>query len=352
MSFNLKESIKPIVEEINRTAPQGFTLMEVCGTHTMSIARYGLRTLLSKNIGIISGPGCPVCVTPASDINIALELAKKDDVIIASFGDMVRVPCNGDCLNNYRNVKIIYSPLDAIKLSEQNLNKEIVFIGIGFETTTPLTTVLIKNIRTKNIKNISILSMHKLVPPALELIMQDKRVKLNGFLLPGHVSAITGSAYFDFIKEYKFTGVVSGFDPLGVLSSIKILINKNLNNEFGVFNNYSSVVSNEGNVNAQISIKETFDVCDSDWRGIGIIKNSGLKLKKEFSELDAELKFNIARKEIKDLASCLCGSVLKGLVNPTDCKHYGKECTPSNPLGPCMVSSEGTCAAYFKYIRE
>jgi len=348
----LKNKIAPVLKEIESITPDKFTLMEVCGTHTMNIARFGLRSLLPKSIRIVSGPGCPVCVTSSKDIKTAIEICKLPNAIVATFGDMLRVPCDGDSLQNYKNVKVIYSPMEALSMAKAETNKEVVLLAVGFETTAPLTAAVIKEAEKRKLKNFSVLCMHKTVPQALELIMRSNNVKINGFLLPGHVSAITGSKYFDFISEFKFCGVVAGFEPLNIVTSINELIKNSVNSKYGVFNNYRSVVSNEGNLLAQSMVKEVYDVSDSLWRGIGSIKNSGLKLNSLYSKYDVLKRFDLNVADIKDPKDCRCGDILKGEAQPFDCVYYGKACTPSNPIGPCMVSSEGTCAAFYKYMGE
>lgn len=348
----LKKQISAVVEEIQKIVPDNFVMMEVCGTHTMNIAKFGLRSLLPKSIRIISGPGCPVCVTSSSDIKAAIDICRIPNTIVATFGDMVKVPCAGDCLQNYKNVKIIYSPMEALDLAKNNKDKEVVLLGVGFETTAPLTATVIKEAKKMKLDNFSVLCMHKLVPQAMELIMRSKNIKLNGFLLPGHVCAITGSDYFNFISEFKFSGVVAGFDAINIVTSIKELVKCFVDSKYGVVNNYSNIVTNRGNVKAQNIVKEVYEHSDSLWRGIGLIKDSGLKINKEYSKYDALNKFDISIKEVKDPKNCRCGDILKGEALPPDCMYYGKECTPSNPIGPCMVSTEGTCAAFYKYVEE
>lgn len=350
--FKLKEQIVPILKEMEKVTPESFVMMEVCGTHTMNIARLGLRTLLPKRIRIISGPGCPVCVTSSKDIKTAIELAKLPNTMVATFGDMLRVPCDGDSLQNYKNVKIIYSPMEALALAKNNADKEIVLLAIGFETTTPLTASVIKEAKKMDLKNFSILCMHKTVPQALELIMRSKNIKINGFLLPGHVCTITGSDHFNFISKSNFCGVVAGFEALNIVSSVNELIKRFVDSKYGVFNNYRPVVTEAGNLVAQAIVKDVYEDADSEWRGIGLIKNSGLKLKDQYAKYDAQKRFDLKTADVKDPKNCRCGDILKGEALPTDCVYYGKECTPSNPIGPCMVSTEGTCAAFYKYVEE
>lgn len=350
--FELKEKIAPILKEMDKVTPDNFVMMEVCGTHTMNIARFGLRTLLPKRIRIISGPGCPVCVTSSKDIKSAIEIAKLPNTIVATFGDLLRVPCDGDSLQNYKNAKVIYSPMDALTLAKNNSDKEVVLLAIGFETTAPLTAAVIKEAKKMDLKNLSALCMHKTVPQALNVIMQSKNIKINGFLLPGHVCTITGSDYFNFISKFNFCGVVAGFEALNIVSSVNELIKRFVGSKYGVFNNYRPVVTEAGNLVAKAMVQDVYENSDSEWRGIGLIKNSGLKLKDAYSKYDAQKRFDLKIPEVNDPKKCRCGDILKGEALPTDCLYYGKECTPSNPVGPCMVSTEGTCAAFYKYVEE
>jgi hydrogenase expression/formation protein HypD len=346
----IRTRIKEIKDNIFRISQKDICIMEVCGTHTMSIAKHGIRSLLPSNIRIISGPGCPVCVTPSGEIGSAIELAKDDKFIIATFGDMLRVPSDGDFLQNYKNVKIIYSPLDSLELANKNPKKEIVLLGIGFETTAPLIGSTIKIAAQKDIDNFSVLCMHKIVPPAIEAILNGGVSKdMGGLILPGHVSVITGRKYFDFIKAYRMSGVISGFEAEDVLESIYLLVKFHETGECQIVNNYMSVVSEEGNKAALGITEDVFEICDSTWRGIGVISNSGLRIRDKYKKHDVVSKFNLKVKNIDDPKGCLCGQILMGISIPKDCGYFGKDCTPSDPVGPCMVSSEGTCAAHYKY---
>ncbi|MEI6093729.1 MAG: hydrogenase formation protein HypD, partial [bacterium] len=346
----IKDKIKQISEEIKQISKKDICLMEVCGTHTMSIARHGIRSLLPSNIRIISGPGCPVCVTPSGEIETAINLAKDDRFIIATFGDMLKVPGKSASLQDYKNVKIIYNPLESLKLAEDNPLKQVVLLGIGFETTSPLIASTIKTAHKMSINNFSVFCMHKTVPSAINLIIDsDKDRNISGLILPGHVSAITGRRYFDFIKDKKISGVICGFEALEIMQTIYILIRTFELNETIVINNYKTVVSEEGNLTAKKAVFDVFDMCDSEWRGIGLIKDSGLKIKAKYKEYDAVIKFGLKVVSLPDPAGCRCGDILMAKAIPNECKYFGKECTPSNPIGPCMVSSEGTCAAFYKY---
>jgi hydrogenase expression/formation protein HypD len=345
----VKEKIQYIRDKI--TVPEGTTmnLMEVCGTHTMSIAANGIRSLLPEGIRLISGPGCPVCVTSQDDIESALVLARKDNVLITTFGDMIRVPSEKDRLENYRNVHIVYSPMESLKLATENPDKEIVFIGVGFETTAPLIASTIIEAEKKHIQNFSTLCLHKTVPAALELILSSEDSNIDGLILPGHVSAVTGTKYYEFLKPLKTPGVITGFDALNIMECI-YLLSKMIGESSGeVLNNYQSVVTEQGNIEAMKILEEVFEPVDARWRGIGVIKGSGLKIRETFSTYDAQLKFNIETVHIEEPKGCLCGNILLGQSTPDQCRHFGKSCTPTDPVGPCMVSSEGTCAAWYKY---
>jgi hydrogenase expression/formation protein HypD len=349
MSISISEKIKILSVEMEKISKVHMNLMEVCGTHTMSIAKYGLRSMLPKNVHIISGPGCPVCVTSAGEIELAINLANKMGKIVATFGDMIKVPGAENTLGDGDNVKIIYNPLEAITLAKENPDRDIVLLGIGFETTTPLIGATIKVALQENLTNFFVLPMHKLVPPALEVLLSDKENEIHGFILPGHVSAITGRRYYKFLDKYEINGVIAGFEPLEIMESIYILI-KNFNEKkYEIVNNYKNVVTENGNEKAFNMIGEIFEPCDSEWRGIGVIPQSGLKLKAKYEHFDVCKKFNLEIPDIKDPKECLCGLILMGKKKPHECIHFGKRCNPGHPIGPCMVSSEGTCAAYYKY---
>jgi len=328
-----------------------FNIMEVCGSHTMAISKYGLRQILPDNIKLISGPGCPVCVTAQNEIDSVIELANKK-VSIATFGDLIRVPGNKSSLQSERaegkDIKVFYSPLDALKYAELNPDKEIVFIGIGFETTIPTVAVTIKEAKEKNIKNYSVYCLHKTMPEALKALIEGGS-NVQGFLLPGHVSAITGDKIYKFLSEkYNIGGIIAGFEAEDILLSIIMLL-KNYKNPI-IDIQYKRVVKPEGNKKALEIIEEIFEPCDSTWRGLGEIPGSGLKIKSKYKDFDAALKFDL--KPIGDnieIKGCRCGDVLKGFISPKECPLFGKACTPENPVGPCMVSSEGSCAAFYKY---
>lgn len=343
------EKAKKAIETLNPGIP--FNIMEVCGSHTMAISKFGLRQILPKNIRLISGPGCPVCVTAQNEIDAVIELSNKN-IVIATFGDLIRVPGNKSSLQKERakgkEVRVFYSPLDALKYAEENPQKEVVFIGIGFETTVPTVALTIKEAKERKIKNYSVYSLHKTMPEALRALLVGGS-NVQGFLLPGHVSAITGSRIYEFLpREFGVGGVISGFEAEDILMSIVMLLKNYKNPTIEI--QYKRVVKEEGNIEAQKIIEEVFEPCDSTWRGLGEIKGSGLKIRDKYKDFDAALKFDI--KPIGDeieVKGCRCGDVLKGRIYPNECPLFGRVCTPDNPIGPCMVSSEGSCAAFYKY---
>jgi len=322
----------------------------------MSIARFGLKSVFPKRVNMISGPGCPVCVTPTEDIDKAIELARKDGVIVATFGDMLRVPGSFSTLEKEKakgaDVRIVYSPMDALAMARENPDKNVVLLGVGFETTSPGMAVAVKAAKKEKIDNFFVLAMFKTIPQALEKILKAGNRRIDAFLLPGHVSAVIGSKPYEFIaKKYKIPGVIGGFDSKDILKSIDMILTqiKNRRPEIGI--EYSSVVKKEGNKSAIKLLNEVFKNVESNWRGIGRIPSSGLELRRAYSAFDASKKFRLKTKKAKDPAGCRCGDVLLGILDPERCPLFAKRCRPSNPVGPCMVSSEGACAAAFKYGR-
>jgi len=341
-------SIKKLVNEINK--PVKF--MHVCGTHEHTISKYGLRTLFPKNIEVLSGPGCPVCVCPAADIDKAIELGKRDNTILTTFGDMIRVPATRLSLAELKakgaDVRIVYGPNDAIKIAEDNPNKEVIFFAIGFETTVPLIGY---EIQSGPPSNFSVICAHKLIPAALELLMSQSLLKIDGIISPGHVSTIIGlKPYEIFSQGYRIPNVIAGFEPNDVLLSILMLLKQVRDKKYDTINEYSRVVKPEGNKIAQKIIEDVFTSISSRWRVIVRIADGGLAIKKEYEEFDAEKKFNIEIKKSQDIPpGCSCHLVMVGKLYPYECKLFGKSCTPINPIGPCMVSMEGTCSIYYKY---
>ena len=330
-------------------------LMEVCGTHTHAIAKNGIKSIIPDNIKLISGPGCPVCVTSQNEIDKAIWLASQENVIFCTFGDMLRVPgINGNSLEKLKSegkdIRIVLSPFDSIKIAQNNPEKNVIFMATGFETTSPTVAATILKADELNLKNFFIFSTHKLIIPAIEKLLEDKDLQIDGFILPGHVSVIIGKEPYEFIaKRYKKAGVITGFEASDILKGIYLLLKQIKEKNFKIEIQYKRAVSEKGNQKALEVLFKVFEPCDSEWRGIGKIEKSGLKLKKEFEKFDASLKFNIPEINSKENPKCICGEILKGIKEPIDCKLFRKVCNPLNPVGPCMVSSEGTCAAYFKY---
>jgi hydrogenase expression/formation protein HypD len=333
-----------IAEEIGKECNRDMRIMEVCGTHTMSIHRYGIKSMLPKGIKLLSGPGCPVCVTSSRDINGMIACSKLKGTIIATFGDMLRVPGSDSSLEKERargaDVRIVYSPMDAVQLAE-NTDKRVIFLGVGFETTAPTVAQAIKEAP----ENFFVYSAHKVVPPALRVLLEGDN-RIDGFLLPGHVCTVTGTEGYEFVpREYKVPCVVSGFEPVDILASILMLVRQEGKAEVEI--EYKRSVRREGNPKAIKVMREVFETCDSVWRGIGAIKNSGLRIREEFR--DRDIRDMVEVPETREPEGCRCGEVLQGLIEPTECALFSNGCTPDEPVGPCMVSSEGTCAAYYKY---
>lgn len=331
------------------------SIMEVCGTHTMAIARFGIRNILPENIDLISGPGCPVCVTETGYIDSAIKLAKRGFVIV-TFGDMINVPGSDSSLAQCRaegaSIEIVYSPSVAVTLARQFPDRQIIFLAVGFETTTAPMPAIIQMAETMGLKNLSLLTAFKLVPPALKALMADPELKIDAFLCPAHVSAIIGSdAYLPFTGKGGVPCVVAGFEPLDILMAIEGILNQLVNNDASVENQYSRVVKPAGNIKAQSLMDKYLQPIDARWRGLGLVPASGQGIKKEFSQFDAEKRHGIIVEKGREPSGCLCGEVIKGKLKPTSCPLFATGCTPDHAVGPCMVSSEGSCAAYYKYSR-
>jgi hydrogenase expression/formation protein HypD len=330
-------------------------IMEVCGSHTMAIARYGIRDVLPGTINLISGPGCPVCVTPAGYLDAAIALADRG-VTVVSFGDMILVPGSSGTLAASRSrggrIEVGYSPMRALELAETHPDREVVFLAVGFETTTaPVVSIVDLAIR-RGVKNLSLLTAFKRVPPALTALLVDPDIRIDAFLCPAHVSAIIGAdAYLPFAEKFKVPCVIAGFEPLDILYGIQGILEQMTRGEAGVVNQYARVVTAAGNLHAQALMAKYLQPVDAAWRGIGVLPGSGLGLKPEYAEYDAEPRHGVKVVLGHENTACACGDVLKGKQRPPDCRLFGAACTPEHPVGPCMVSSEGTCAAYFKYLR-
>lgn len=329
-------------------------IMEVCGTHTHAAARFGIRSILPPEVRLISGPGCPVCVTSGTYVDQALYLAAMPNVIITTFGDMFRVPGSDSSLQRLKaegaQVRVVYSPRDALKIAGGNPDKTIVFLGVGFETTAPLSAAAILEAEESGLDNFCILAGFKTLPNALEALAQLPGLKVDGFLCPGHLSVITGlGIYEDFVKKHKIPCVVAGFELLDVLEGIRLLLEQISEGKAEVKNEYTRAVRPQGNPKAAALLNKVFEPVDSHWRGIGVIPGSGLAIRKEYSLFDAEKRFNLPRMKWNPPKGCVCGEILIGAKTPPQCPSFGKVCTPENPLGACMVSSEGTCAAYYRF---
>jgi hydrogenase expression/formation protein HypD len=344
--------INKLYVKINRP----INLMEVCGTHTVAIFKHGIRSVLPEGIRLLSGPGCPVCVTSIKDIDKAISIAMHPDVIFTTFGDMIRVPGSsrslGEAKSEGADIRVVYSPLDCLKIALDNAKKKVVFFSAGFETTTPSVAGTISEAERQGIENFYIYSVNKLVPPALDALLQSDDVNIDGFILPGHVSTVIGTHPYEFIAEkYKKPCVVTGFGAEDILGGIAMILNQISECRSVVEIQYKSVVTESGNQKAVDFINRYFDPCDSYWRGIGILSLSGLKVKDEYKHRDAEILFKIDVPDSVEPKGCQCGLVLRGIKMPLDCPLFGKVCTPDKPVGACMVSAEGSCAAYYKYNR-
>lgn len=355
--FRDYKSAKILAKKISDVTKHNWKIMEICGGQTHSILKYSIDELLPEKITLIHGPGCPVCVTPLEMIDKAIKIASRNDVIFTSFGDMLRVPGSElDLLSvkaNGGDVRMVYSPLDAVKIAQANPDKKIVFFAVGFETTAPANAMAVLTAKNLGLKNFSILCSHVLVPPAIEALMSGFNSNINGFLAAGHVCTVMGyEEYIPISEKYKIPIVVTGFEPIDILQGIYRCVNLLEEGKPIVDNQYSRAVRKEGNPEAKRIIKEVFEVTDRKWRGIGLIPNSGYKLREEFSEFDAEKIFELEDISVEESEICIAGEVLQGLKTPLECPAFGKECTPENPLGAPMVSSEGACAAYFHYKKQ
>ncbi len=353
---NSKTLCKNILNKIKELTDEKINIMEVCGTHTVAIFRSGLRELLPKNINLISGPGCPVCVTPTSEIDHIIALARMKNTIIVTFGDMINVPGTNSSLKIEKakgaNIQIIYSPIQCLEIAVKNPNQNVVLIGIGFETTTPLLASVVLEAAKDSVPNFYFFSLAKLMPPIMRELLQKKDAKLDGFLCPGHVSAIIGTEPYQFIpSEYHIPCVIAGFEPEDILIAIYHIVLQKRNKVACVENGYKRVVRKEGNPTALEKMSEVFTHTNSSWRGIGIVAKSGLDLKEKYRKMNAR-NFEVDIEKTQENHDCRCGDVLKGVITPLQCPLFRKVCTPENPIGACMVSSEGSCAAFYKYSTE
>lgn len=353
--FKDPELARGLIASIKKWAPEHATLMEVCGTHTVAIARNGLRGMMPEGTRLASGPGCPVCVTSNKDIDTVIALSRVPGVTITTFGDMTRVPGSTSSLLKEqaegRNIRIVYSPLDALRYAQQHPDEQVVFVGVGFETTTPLVAMAIKRAKALGLSNFSVFVAHKNMPGALEVIVSDPKLEVDALILPGHVSTIIGATPYEFLaKKYGIPGVITGFEPVDVLQGIAMLMRQLHEGRAEIEIAYSRGVMPEGNPVALAAINEVFKTVDATWRGLGVIPGSGYAIRDEFAEFDAFRRFEPEVEPTQEPKGCRCGDVLRGMMTPAECPLFRKVCTPENPVGPCMVSSEGSCAAYFRYL--
>lgn len=341
-----------IRRHVDEGGPAG--VMEVCGTHTVNIFRSGVREMLRGLVEIISGPGCPVCVTPTGHIDAAVELVRSGRVTLATFGDMVRVPGSRGSLADARSggadVRVVYSPLDALRIAEDIAPRPVVFLAVGFETTQPAVAASLARAKSGKLDNFTIFPVHRLIPPALSALLSSDELSVDGLMLPGHVSVVIGcGAYEPVLTRRGVPGVVAGFEPLDILGALEMLLRMRSRGEVGVRNGYKRAVTDEGNEAARRAIDEVFEPADAVWRGLGAIPASGLRLRSAYSDFDAGRVHGISVRDVPDPPGCRCGDVLRGALPPPECGLFGVSCTPESPVGPCMVSSEGSCAAYYHW---
>jgi len=328
--------------------------MEVCGTHTVSICRHGIRELMPAAVTLTSGPGCPVCVTATADIDTFIKAAEIKDAIITTFGDLLRVPGSGSSLQDARaegaDIRTVYSSLDALEIARQNPGRQVIFLGVGFETTTPTVAAAILTAEQEGLKNFSVISSHKVMPPALEALLSDSQIQIDGLICPGHVSIMIGAdAYEPFVEHYKIPCVIAGFEPVDILKAVVMLTEQVKTGRPEVAIAYDRAVTREGNRQAMAVMNRIFEPVNALWRGLTVIPDSGLEIRPEYDFYNARKRFDLTIPEAKDPAGCACGDVLKSIKTPADCKLFGRACVPEHPIGPCMVSGEGACGAYYKY---
>jgi hydrogenase expression/formation protein HypD len=342
------------LHELTKHVGRPINLMEVCGTHTVEIFRHGIRDVIPKNITLLSGPGCPVCVTSIHDVDAAIAIARTPGVILATFGDMMRVPGSKESMLEARSegadIRVLYSPLDALKLAQEDKGREVVFFGTGFETTSPLIAGTLEHAGQAGIKNFTVYAAFKLVPPALRALLDSPDVKVDGFILPGHVSAIIGKKPYEFVaSHYHVPSVITGFEAKEIIEGIVMIVRQIVQNKASIEIQYRTVVREEGNPRAVALLQKYFEPTDTHWRGIGVILGSGLQCRAQYAAFNAHTKFNPQVTDTKEPDLCSCGDILRGVKLPNECPLFGAGCTPESPVGPCMVSTEGSCAAYYKY---
>ncbi len=348
------ELSEKLTEKIKKSSRKNIRLMEVCGTHTMAIFRSGIRSLLPKTINLLSGPGCPVCVTDQSEIDAFIEMCGLKDVVITTFGDLMRVPGSGSNLEKERSkgadIRVVYSAFDGVKIAQKEPDKKVVFLGVGFETTAPTIAASILWAKENKIENFMVYSAHKQVLPALMALMKMRSVNVDGFILPGHVSVIIGEkGYLPLMEKYPVPCVIAGFEPADILRAVNMLVHQIESEKPCLENAYTRAVSFSGNKKAQKIMWDIFEPEDAGWRGLGMIHQSGMGIREDFSGFDAKKRLTIELKNAKEPKGCACGQVITGIKTPPQCPMFKKTCTPENPVGPCMVSTEGTCAAYYRF---
>ncbi len=350
----LAKALLARIERLAAKMNQSVTFMEICGSHTHALSRFGIRQLLPESIRLISGPGCPVCVTSVQDVDTALYLAGQKDIIFATFGDMLRVP-GSECASLQKlraagaDIRVISSPLDVIPLAQNHTDREIIFMAIGFETTAPAVAAAIASAGKKGIRNLHVFSVHKTVPRAIEALLNDPQLQVDGFICPGHVSTIIGADAYQGIASANRAAVITGFEPVDILEGILMMLGQCLDKAYAVEIEYGRGVKREGNLRARQVMMDVFEETDGYWRGLGVIPGSGLVLRDTYEAFDVRQHFRIPVFHSSEPKGCACGDILRGIRTPEGCPLFRKMCTPVNPIGPCMVSSEGTCAAYFKY---
>lgn len=343
-----------LIDAISATKTGPVKIMEVCGTHTVAIAKNGLRAVMPEHVTLLSGPGCPVCVTANRDIDTAVALARRPGTIVTTFGDMMKVPGSSSSLSQEkaegRDVRVVYSPLDALALAAREPDRQVAFIAVGFETTAPLIAAAILRAREQGLENFSVFCAHKTVPLALEALVNDPEVEIDAFILPGHVSTIIGLEPYRFLAEkYGVPGVITGFEPIDVLQGVYMLLKQLEEGRAEIEIGYRRGVLPEGNPTALEMVEHVFEPVDAEWRGIGVIPGTGLGIRDEFAAFDATRTLTVDVEETREIKGCQCGEVLRGITLPFQCKLFARGCTPEHPIGPCMVSSEGSCAAYYRF---
>jgi hydrogenase expression/formation protein HypD len=358
MQMDNNSVVNDIINDISCLGNKKLRIMEVCGTHTQAVSKSGLRNILPENIELVSGPGCPVCVTSESCIDAAIEMINEHNVLLATFGDMLRIRGTmnsiSEQVNKRKNIVVVYSPLDCLELASKNPGENVVFFAVGFETTAPGIALAIRLAEDNNINNLSFLTSLKLMPPVLHSILREKRKEINGIICPGHVAAVMGAGYFRFItEEYNIAAAVCGFEALDIALGIHYLSSQNMSGKKPTFSNlYETCVQEVGNTEAHRMMHEVFEFGDASWRGIGFIRESALILRKKYSFFNALQRFGIKLKSDSPNKQCDCRDVLLGNISPSECCLFGKECTPQKPAGPCMVSGEGSCSTYYRYTER